>query len=138
MKTLSILVALLLSGVSFAGLFSADHKFSQEKKCIVNLPEIKKRHAIVCANHKKKKELSFCEGDLVMFKYSSSPQRVFAIKNEMVYADDTRANRGIRTHTDKIIKVVKRSNCNDRRGYLIKKKTSLIRAQYNHKYWPRN
>lgn len=138
MKTLSIFTILLYSTGSFAGLFSADHGFSQDKKCIVNLPEIKKRHTIVCANHKKKKELSFCEGDIVMLKYSSSPQHVFAIKNEMVYADNTLANRGTRAHSDKVTKVVKRFSCNDRRGYLTKKKTSLIRAQYNPKYWPRN
>jgi len=137
MKILLLLSVLIYSHLSFAGLFSADHKFSQEKKCIVNLPEVKKKHSIVCANHKKKKELSFCEGDVVMVKYSSAPQHVFAIRNEMVYADDVMANRGIRTHTDKVIKVVKRFNCSDRQSYLTKRKTSLIRAQYNPKYWPK-
>ena len=121
-----------------AGLFSADHKFSRNKKCVLNLPEIGKKHVIVCANHKKKKELSFCEGDIVMFKYSSSPQHIFTIKNEMIFADDTLANRGTRTHYDKIIKVVKRFSCNDRKAYLNKRKTSVIRANFNPNYWPRN
>jgi hypothetical protein len=122
---------------AFSGVFSPDHNFENDVNCTMdfskelNLPVgPDSKRPIVCAVHKKKAELTFCEGDIVVFDKSSSPQRIYLIKDKKAYAEDTTQNRGTKNFTDQVVRVVKKFSCKERIDWLTPRKGSIL-AKHN-------
>lgn len=119
-----------------------DFKYEKDANCLMDFtkqirpgsdPEFgqNSKRPIVCAIHKKKAELSFCEGDVVDFKLSGG-QQIYLIRDEKAYADDTRENRSTKNFVEQAVKVRVKNSCADRLKFMEKNREAILRLHgYN-------
>jgi hypothetical protein len=142
MKFKSILFSLLIYSLNAYALFD-DFKYDQDKNCLMNFtkqikpgsdPEFGQNsmRPINCAIHKKKPEMNFCEGDVVVFKLSNAPQQIYLIRDGKAYADDTTANRSTKNFIEQTVSVKVRNTCPKRLELLEKNRDAILRLHgYN-------
>lgn len=128
----------------FAGVFSADHTFESDPKCVISgsadsaFGKRTVNRPIRCAVQKKKPELSFCEGDEVSSaKGIRMNTRVFLIldKKETLFANaPSNASKEAKMFTDNVEQVNTRYNCQERLKFLSKFIFDIAeREKLNHK-----
>jgi hypothetical protein len=142
MKVKLVLFSVLVYSLNSFALFD-DFKYEQDKNCLMDFtkqirpgsdPEfgLNSMRPVNCAIHKKRPELNFCEGDIVIFKNSSSPQQIYVIRDSKAYADDTTANRSTKNFVEQTVSVRGRNNCAERLKFLEKRRDAILRLHgYN-------
>lgn len=118
-----------------------DFKIDKDMNCLMDFtkqirpgsdPEFgqNSKRPIVCAIHKKKAEMNFCEGDIVVFK--ASPQQIYLIRDGKAYADDTRENKSTKNFVEQASAVKVKNSCAERLKFMEKNREAILRLHgYN-------